>query len=171
MFMSMPGRTSFPAGRSVVRLKSGDPMIFGRAGEEMARLAAEGIGYDVVPGITAGVALAAALGVSLTHRDHTNSVRFVTGHSKSGGLPEDVDWRAIADPSATTSFYMAGRTADDLSQRSVSHGIPGDTPVVIAAARQTQQIRTAALVDLEKAAGDLDKTMPILIGVGEVFAS
>lgn len=159
------------AGRSVVRLKSGDPMIFGRAGEEIARLAAEGIGYDVVPGITAGIAIAAALGVSLTHRDHAKSVRFVTAHSKSGGLPDDVDWRAIADPSATTIFYMAGRTAGDLSQRLVSHGIPGNTPAVVAAAigRPTQQIRTAALVDLEKAAAGLDKSMPLLIGVGEVF--
>ena len=159
------------AGRSVVRLKSGDPMIFGRAGEEIARLAAEGIGYDVVPGITAGVAIAAALGVSLTHRDHAKSVRFVTGHSKSGGLPEDVDWRAIADPSATTIFYMAGRTAGDLSRRLVSHGIQENTPVVVAAAigRPTQQIRIATLADLEKAAASLDKSMPILIGVGEVF--
>jgi uroporphyrin-III C-methyltransferase/precorrin-2 dehydrogenase/sirohydrochlorin ferrochelatase len=159
------------AGRCVVRLKSGDPMIFGRAGEEIARLAAEGIGYDVVPGITAGVAIAAALGISLTHRDHAKSVRFVTGHSKSGGLPEDVDWRAIADPSATTIFYMAGRTAGDLSQRLISHGMPGNTPIVVAAAigRPAQQIKTAALVSLQKAAGELDKSMPILIGVGEVF--
>ena len=159
------------AGRNVVRLKSGDPMIFGRAGEEIASWTAEGIGYDVVPGITAGIALAAALGVSLTHRDHAKSVRFVTGHSKSGGLPEDVDWAAIADPSATTIFYMAGRTAGDIAQRLVSHGMSCNTPVVVAAAigRPTQQIRTAALFDLEQAAGDLDKGMPILIGVGEVF--
>jgi uroporphyrin-III C-methyltransferase/precorrin-2 dehydrogenase/sirohydrochlorin ferrochelatase len=159
------------AGRSVVRLKSGDPMIFGRAGEEIARLVAEGIRYDVVPGITAGIAIASALGVSLTHRDHAKSVRFVTGHSKSCGLPEDVDWRAIADPSATTIFYMAGRTAGDLSQRLISHGMSGNTPAVVAAAigRPTQQIRIAALADLEKAAAGLDKSMPILIGMGEVF--
>ena len=159
------------AGRSVVRLKSGDPMIFGRAGEEIARLAAEGIGYDVVPGITAGLAMAAALGVSLTHRDHAKSVRFVTGHSKAGGLPEDVDWRAIADPSATTIFYMGGRMAADIAQRLVIHGMSERMPVVVAAAigRPTQQIRTANLFDLKNVIGDFDATMPILIGVGEVF--
>src|SRR6478735_3177814 len=85
------------AGRRVVRLKSGDPMIFGRTGEEIDVLAREGISYDAVPGITAGLALASALSVSLTHRDVAKSVRFVTGHSKHGGLPEDMDWRAIAD--------------------------------------------------------------------------
>jgi uroporphyrin-III C-methyltransferase/precorrin-2 dehydrogenase/sirohydrochlorin ferrochelatase len=159
------------AGRSVVRLKSGDPMIFGRAGEEIAELEANGIGYDVVPGITAGLAMAAELGVSLTHRDKARSVRFITGHSKHGGLPEDIDWRAVADASATTIFYMAGRTAGDLSQRLVSHGMSANTPAVVAAAigRSTQQIRTAALVDLEKTAGDFDKSLPLLIGLGEVF--
>ena len=99
------------AGRRVVRLTSGDPMIFGRAGEEIAELDAQGIGYDVVPGITAGIAMAASLGVSLTHRDCAKSVRFVTGHSKAGGLPKDIEWRAIADPTATTIFYMGGRVA------------------------------------------------------------
>jgi uroporphyrin-III C-methyltransferase/precorrin-2 dehydrogenase/sirohydrochlorin ferrochelatase len=159
------------AGRSVVRLKSGDPMIFGRAGEEITRLKAEGISYRVVPGITAGVAIASVLGVSLTHRDYAKSVRFVTGHSKSGGLPADVDWRAIADRSATTIFYMAGRTAGDLSRTLLDHGMPGDTPAVVAVAlgRSAQQIRTASLVNLEKTASHLDNTLPILIGIGHAF--
>lgn len=99
------------AGRRVVRLKSGDPTVFGRAGEEMAVLRACGISHDVVPGVSAGLALGAALKVSLTHRDQAKSVRFVTGHSKAGGLPGDLDWRAVADPTATTVFYMGARTA------------------------------------------------------------
>lgn len=120
------------AGRRVVRLKSGDPMIFGRAGEEIEVLDREGIAYDVVPGITAGIALASAFGVSLTHRDFARSVRFVTGHSRKGGLPEDIDWRAIADPSATTIFYMAGRTAGKIAKRLMSMGCSSQTPVVVA---------------------------------------
>lgn len=96
------------AGRHVVRLKSGDPMVFGRGGEEIACLEGEGISYSVVPGITAAAALAAAVGVSLTHRDCARSVRLVTGHSKSGGLPADIDLAAIADPAATSIVYMGG---------------------------------------------------------------
>ncbi len=159
------------AGRRVVRLKSGDPMIFGRAGEEIAVLEAAGIGYNVVPGITAGLAMAAALGISLTHRDHAKSVRFVTGHSKAGGLPEDVDWRAIADPSATTIFYMAGRTAGDIASRLIEAGLSPLTPAVVAAAigRATEQLQTTDLAGLQRSMADIDATLPILIGVGEAF--
>jgi uroporphyrin-III C-methyltransferase/precorrin-2 dehydrogenase/sirohydrochlorin ferrochelatase len=89
-------------GKHVVRLKAGDPAIFGRAGEEMSFLERAGIEAQIIPGITAASVMAAAFGVSLTHRNHAKSVRFVTGHSKNGGLPEDLDWKAIADPSATT---------------------------------------------------------------------
>ena len=159
------------AGRRVVRLKSGDPTIFGRAGEEFAALAENGIGYDVVPGITAGLAMAAALGVSLTHRDHARSVRFVTGHSKNGGLPQDLDWAAIADPLTTTIFYMGGRTAAQISGSLIGRGMSPGTPVAIA-------------VDIGRARGNSFRTdlarMPgivaalggdkaILIGVGRVF--
>ena len=88
-------------GKHVVRLKSGDPMIFGRAGEEIALLEKNGIPVDVVPGITSALALSARLGVSLTHREHAQSVRFVTGHAKTGELPADLDWRGLADPHTT----------------------------------------------------------------------
>ncbi len=99
------------SGKRVVRLKSGDPMIFGRAGEEIAHLDRENIPVDVIPGITAASAMASRLGISLTHRDHAQSVRFITGHSRHGGLPVDVDWATVADPRTTTVFYMGGRTA------------------------------------------------------------
>jgi len=159
------------AGRRVVRLKSGDPMIFGRAGEEIARLGAAGISYDVVPGITAGAAMAAALGVSLTHRDHAKSVRFVTGHSKAGGLPGDVDWRAVADRSATTIFYMGGRTAGEIAARLIEEGLSAQTPVAIAAAlgRPEERRIVTDLAGLADALACVDLTVPILIGVGEVF--
>ncbi|NGO55745.1 siroheme synthase CysG [Allomesorhizobium camelthorni] len=159
------------AGRRVVRLKSGDPMIFGRAGEEIEALVREEIGYDVVPGITAGLAMASALGVSLTHRDSAKSVRFVTGHSRRGGLPEDMDWRAIADPSATTIFYMGGRTAGEIASRLIAHGMPGSTPVVVAAdiGRAGQQIRTGCLSVLMDVPSEPAGSKPVLIGIGNVF--
>jgi uroporphyrin-III C-methyltransferase / precorrin-2 dehydrogenase / sirohydrochlorin ferrochelatase len=161
------------AGRRVVRLKSGDPMVFGRAGEEIAALEARGIAFDVVPGITAGLALAAALGVSLTHRDHAKSVRFVTGHSRHGGLPEDVDWRSVADRSATTIFYMGGRTAPEISARLLSLGLLSETPVVVASdlGRATQSVVHTTLGALPEVAARLCKDRAVLIGVGSVFRS
>ncbi|MEX4010501.1 siroheme synthase CysG [Neoaquamicrobium sediminum] len=160
------------AGRRVVRLKSGDPMIFGRAGEEIAELERHGIGYDVVPGVTAGLALAATLGVSLTHRDKARSVRFITGHSQHGGLPDDIDWMAIADPSTTTIFYMGGRTASSIASLLISHGMPPETPVVIAAdiGRIGETKLCCDLADLSKGINTLLNGGPVVIGIGSVFA-
>lgn len=159
------------AGRRVVRLKSGDPMIFGRAGEEIEALRAAGIGFDVVPGITAGLAMASTLGVSLTHRDRAKSVRFVTGHSKKGGLPDDVDWAAIADPSATTIFYMGARMAGEIAAALVARGMEPATPVAIAAdlARPTERLGRTDLAGLAQALSTFDADQAILIGVGSVF--
>ncbi|MCV0396581.1 MAG: siroheme synthase CysG [Rhizobiaceae bacterium] len=160
------------AGRRVVRLKSGDPMIFGRAGEEIAALEAEGIGYDVVPGISAGLAMAARLGVSLTHRDHAKSVRFVTGHSKHGGLPRDVDWAAVADPSATTIFYMGSRTAGLISAALIAHGMPADTPAIVGVdiGRAGETIRATDLAGLAACCAMAGGGKPLLIGIGSVFS-
>ena len=159
------------AGRRVVRLKSGDPMIFGRAGEEIAVLEAAGIAYDVVPGITAGLALAARLGVSLTHRDRARSVRFVTGHSKEGGLPREVDWAAIADPSTTTIFYMGGRMAERIAERLIGQGLAPDTPVAVAAEldRPGEHIVSGTLASLAGMADAMAPGAPVLIGIGSVF--
>ena len=159
------------AGRRVVRLKSGDPAIFGRAGEEIAALEKEGIGYDVVPGITAGIALAAACGVSLTHRDHAKSVRFVTGHSRNGGVPEDMDWDAVADPSATTIFYMGARNAGQIAERLIGRGVDASTPVVVAAelGRRSQRVVSADLCGVSQAVARLDDSGPVVIGVGRCF--
>lgn len=161
------------AGRHVVRLKSGDPMIFGRAGEEIARLDAEGIPIEVVPGITTALAMASALGVSLTHRDHAKSVRFVTGHAKNGDLPDDIDWRALSDPSATTVFYMGGRTAAGIADRLLATGLPPEMPVVVAAAitRPSQRIQFCSLDALADAIAEIGVSEPVIIGIGAVFAS
>lgn len=145
-------------------------MIFGRAGEEIAALDAHMIEYDVVPGITAGLAMAAALGVSLTHRDHAKSVRFVTGHSRTGGLPQDVDWSAIADASATTIFYMGGRMANAIADRLIAEGLSPDTPVTIAAelGRPAERLFSTDIAGLARPGG-VGMEGPVLIGVGEVF--
>ncbi|WP_224008052.1 siroheme synthase CysG [Aureimonas sp. SA4125] len=159
------------AGKHVVRLKSGDVGVFGRAGEEIAALEAEGIPVAIVPGITAASALAAGFGVSLTHRDRATQVRFVTGHSKKGGLPEDLDWRALADDHATTVFYMGGRMAPKIAAMLMAHGLPAETPVAVAAniSRADESRGTGHLADLGAIVARIGVDRPILIGVGRVF--
>lgn len=160
-------------GKHVVRLKSGDPMIFGRAGEEIDALRAEGIAVSVVPGITAGLAAASALGVSLTHRDHAHSVRFVTGHSRTGELPDDIDWRGLADPATTLLFYMGGRTAPSIARRLMDQGLAGATPVavMIGVSRADGQVWHGKLDDLEQGACSIDTQLPVLIGIGTAFGA
>ena len=159
-------------GRRVVRLKSGDPMIFGRAGEEIRQLEDAGIPFEVVPGITAASAMAAALGASLTHRDCAQSVRFVTGHSRAGSLPETLDWRGLADPATTLVIYMAGRTAQALAARLMAEALPADTPAVAVAdlSRRGEARWHGTLASLASAAPLPDAKGPLLIGIGAVFA-
>jgi len=160
-------------GKRVVRLKSGDPAIFGRAGEEIAELKAAGIPVTVVPGITAALALAARLGISLTHRDRAHSVRFVTGHIRDGGLPRDLDWPGLADRDTTLVVYMGGRTAGPLAARLMEEGLPPSTPVVCARAvgRPAETIVAGRLDRLAGMAENLGFDDPLLIGVGPVFAA
>lgn len=159
-------------GKRVVRLKSGDPMIFGRAGEEIAALHAAGIAVDVVPGITAALALAARLGVSLTHRDCAQSLRLVTGHGRNGDLPDTLDWRGLADSHTTLIFYMAGRTAPVIARRLAAEGMALDTPVSVAAAisRAEEHYWHGSLGELIAGADAGSGGQPVLIGVGAAFA-
>lgn len=160
------------AGERVVRLKAGDPMVFGRAGEEIERLVAEGITVEVVPGISAGIALAAALGASLTHRDAAHSLRFVTGHAKSGELDEGLDWRGLADPDTTLVVYMGGRTAGQLADRLIAEGLSTETPVVFGfgVGQRGQRLERHRLTDL-KTLGSVPTDQPLVIGIGKVFAA
>jgi len=159
-------------GKHVVRLKSGDPMIFGRAGEEIERLKAEGIPVEIVPGITSAIAMASALGVSLTHRDCARSVRFVTGHAKDGTLPRDIDWHALADPVATTIFYMGARTASGIATQLLEQGLDPATPVVVCAAisHPRQRHWRGSLDNLTAGVASIGLDDPVLIGIGAVFA-
>ena len=149
-------------GKRVVRLKSGDPMIFGRAGEEIAALEQAGIAVDVVPGVTSALAMAARLGVSLTHREHAQSVRFVTGHSRDGSLPQDLDWRGLADPRTTLVVYMGGRTAPSIVERLTAEGLCATTPAVaMSAISQAEERRwTGTLATLAEGVAELGYDAP-----------
>lgn len=160
-------------GKHVVRLKSGDPVIFGRAGEEIAELEANGIPVVIVPGITSASAMAAALGISLTHRDHAHSVRFVTGHARNGAIPDTLDWQGLTDPKTTLIIYMGGRTDRDFARRLIEHGRAASTPVTAmwAVSRANETRWTGTLGDLALQAIRDKSDQPVLIGIGQAFAS
>ncbi len=155
-------------GKRVVRLKSGDPMIFGRGGEEIADLDAAGIAFDVVPGISTAQAAAASLKVSLTHRDHAKRVQFVTGHSREGRLPHNLEWAALADPGATTAVYMAMRTLAELSERLIANGLPASTPAfaLIDVSREGETIIRDTVAGLAGAVTRAGVTGPCLVLIG-----
>jgi uroporphyrin-III C-methyltransferase / precorrin-2 dehydrogenase / sirohydrochlorin ferrochelatase len=156
------------SGKRVVRLKGGDPLVFGRAGEEIAACRAAGIPVEVVPGITAALGAAASLEVSLTHRHHARRLQFVTAHSKEGRLPDDLDWKALADPTATTAVYMGKAVLAAFAHNLLAAGIAPDTPAVIVenATRGDQRVLGATVSTMAGiiAAQDLDGPCVMLIG-------
>jgi uroporphyrin-III C-methyltransferase/precorrin-2 dehydrogenase/sirohydrochlorin ferrochelatase len=158
-------------GRHVVRLKSGDPMLFGRAGEEIAALEAQNIPVAVVPGISTAFALAAELGMSLTHRDCAQSVRFVTGHARNGQLPANLDWQALADPATTHVYYMSGATAPAIAERLLAQGMDRATPVLIASnvGRPDREIVHCRLDGLAVAMEGRDFSGPVITAIGQAF--
>lgn len=160
-------------GKHVVRLKCGDPVLFGRAGEEIAHLSAAGIPVSIVPGITSASAMASLLNVSLTHRQHAHSVRFVTGHAKDGAMPDDLDWKGLADAATTLVIYMGGRTGAAIARRLIAEGLPANVPCAIALSisRAEEKSRFGTLADLAGGALDTASDEPILIGIGTVFAA
>lgn len=159
------------SGKRVVRLKGGDPMIFGRAGEEIAACKAEGIPVEVVPGITAAQGAAAALAVSLTHRRVARRLQYVTGHAEDGKLPLDFDWASIADAKAMTVIYMPAKTLSEFGARAMENGLDPNTPAIAVAraTRPDEQVIVSTLKELpgklaaEKASG------PLLVLVGQAL--
>ncbi len=119
-------------GAKVVRLKSGDPAIFGRLEEEIIALRTAGIPFEVIPGVTSATAAAAAAMIPLTRRLTARRLQFVTGHDVAGALPEDLNLAALADPLATTVVFMPKRTFSALVAQLVAHGLPSDTPCLLA---------------------------------------
>ncbi len=150
----------------MVRLKGGDPFIFGRGGEELQAAAAAGIPFQVVPGVTAAAGATAYAGIPLTHRDYAQSATFVTGHYKTDGQP--FDWSQLAQSRQTLAIYMGTLKAGEISQQLIAHGRASDTPVVVISrgTRVDQQVLTGTLQQLEELAKDAP--MPALLVVGEV---
>ena len=155
-------------GNRVVRLKGGDPFIFGRGGEEIETLAAHGIRFEVVPGISAANGIAAYAGIPLTHRDHAQACVFVTGHLKDGTM--DLDWPALARPRQTIVVYMGLLGLPTLCRELIAHGLPPGTPAAIVQQGTTarQRVVTATLSTLSDAAATAALEPPTLIIVGEV---
>ena len=155
-------------GKRVCRLKGGDPFIFGRGGEELEALAAAGIRFEVVPGITAAAGCAAYAGIPLTHRDHAQALTFVTGHCK--GEADNVDWEALARPGHTVVFYMGLNQLPTIIARLREHGVPETRAVAIIeqGTRASQRVVTATLADLIHKAGEARIESPALLIVGEV---
>jgi uroporphyrin-III C-methyltransferase / precorrin-2 dehydrogenase / sirohydrochlorin ferrochelatase len=160
------------AGRRVVRLKGGDPMIFGRAGEEIAACRAAGIAVEVIPGISAAQGAAARLGVSLTHRTVARRLQYVTGHGADGQLPADIDWTSLADPAATTIVYMPTRTLPELVRRSIGAGLDPATPAVavLRATRADETVVATTIADLPARLAAASPHGPVLVMIGRVFA-
>ncbi len=158
-------------GAHVVRLKGGDPMVFGRAGEELDSLRAAGVPVTVVPGVTAACAAAASLQVPLTHREVARSVHFVTGHGADGSVPAH-DWTALVRSGGTIAAYMASRTLAVVAARLTAAGMAGSTPAVAVenASRASERRLFGTLEELPEALAAAGFQGPTLVLIGSVVA-
>ncbi len=155
-------------GRQVVRLKGGDPFVFGRGGEEMQELVAAGIDFEVVPGITAACGVSAYAGIPLTHRDFAQCCTFVTGHLKDGSA--ELDWAGLARPRQTVVIYMGLTALGQICEKLIEHGLPPDHPAAVVQRGTTsaQRVVTGTLADLARRVEAAGLESPALTIVGEV---
>ena len=155
-------------GNRVLRLKGGDPFIFGRGGEELESLAAAGIPFQVVPGITAASGCASYAGIPLTHRDYSQSVRFLTGHTKDGRVP--LEWELLVKEQQTLVFYMGLAGLPDICDQLLKHGMSSSTPVAVIqqGTTQTQKVVVGNLNKIADLAVEKEIQAPTIIIIGEV---
>lgn len=155
-------------GKRVCRLKGGDPFVFGRGGEEIETLTAEGVDFQVVPGITAALGTAAYAGIPLTHRDYSQAAVFVTGHLKDGSM--NLNWEALAQPNQTVVFYMGLKGLPVICRKLIQHGMPGSTPIALVQQATTprQRVFTGTLESMPEFIENADIKPPTLIIVGRV---
>ncbi len=160
------------AGRRVVRLKGGDPMIFGRADEEIAACRAARIAVEVVPGITTAQGAASRLLASLTRRGQARRVQYLTGHGHDGRLPTDIDWKSVADPTVTTVVYMPTKTLPELVATAVKRGLDPATPAVAVerATRPGERIVAATIAELPARLALDPPSGPLIVMIGRTFA-
>jgi uroporphyrin-III C-methyltransferase len=157
-------------GRRVLRLKGGDPCVFGRGGEEALALAGAGIPFRIVPGITAGIGGLAYAGIPVTHRDINSAVTFVTGHSSDGAVPDGVDWEAIARGSPVIVLYMGLRHIAAIAARLIAAGRTPNEPVAIVSKATTpaQRVVVTSLAEAAATAAAAGIEGPTIIAIGEV---
>ena len=155
-------------GKRVLRLKGGDPFIFGRGGEEIESLSAHGIGFQVVPGVTAASGMSCYAGIPLTHRDHAHACVFVTGHLKDGSV--DLDWAALARPGQTVVVYMGMGALPEICRQMVRHGLPPAMPAAVVqnATTRKQKVVSGSLETLPHLAKAANMQAPALIVIGDV---
>lgn len=155
-------------GRQVVRLKGGDPFIFGRGGEELQALAAHGIAFEVVPGVTAASGVSSYAGIPLTHRDHAQSCLFVTGHLKDGTA--DLDWPSLVRPHQTVVIYMGLGGLPEICRQMMLHGALPSLPIAVVqdGSVATQKVVTGTLADMPMRVAQAGLKSPCLTIVGEV---
>jgi uroporphyrin-III C-methyltransferase / precorrin-2 dehydrogenase / sirohydrochlorin ferrochelatase len=157
-------------GRRVVRLKGGDPFIFGRGGEELEALARAGVGFSVIPGISAANGCAAYAGIPLTHREYASGVSFVTGHGEEGGI--EPDWQALARPNTTAVIYMGLARLERIAAKLIENGAPAERSAAVISRGTTpeQRVTVAPLAHVAAAAHSGGHASPALLIVGEVAA-
>ena len=155
-------------GKQVIRLKGGDPFIFGRGGEELQTLAAHGVAFEVVPGVTAASGVSSYAGIPLTHRDYAQTCLFVTGHLKDGTA--DLDWPSLVRPNQTVVIYMGLSGLPDICQKMMAHGAPSELPVAVVqdGSSRTQAVVTGCLSNIAERVSSKKLQSPSLTIIGNV---
>lgn len=160
------------SGKRVLRLKGGDPFVFGRGGEEAVRLAKAGVTFRIVPGVSSGIGGLAYAGVPVTHRGVAHAVTFVTGHDEKGRLPADLDWEALSRGSPTLVLFMARRKLKTIAEKLLKAGRSPEDPVLLVenAANPNQRQQRLSLSEAASAGGGGSLTGPVIICIGPVVA-